>query len=96
MIGLLWIICSGTGTVSNAAEKTVEPPVGEPVEAPSEQPPELADGLLRRRLETRLQGGTPEEQARLNAERKRLSGEAASFGVDPTAIVGFYQLLLWA
>jgi hypothetical protein len=93
MIGLLWIICSGTGTLSIAAEKTVGPPDGKPVEAPSEQPPELAEGPLRRRLETRLHGSTPEEQARLNAERQRLSGQAASFGVDPTAIVGFYQLL---
>ena len=92
MIGLLWIVCSGAGTHSIAAEKTVGP-ADEPVEALSETPSEPKEGLLHRRLESRLYGSTPEEQARLNAERKRLSGEAASFGVDPTAIVGFYQLL---
>jgi hypothetical protein len=92
MIGLLWIVCSGTGTRSIAAEKPVGP-ADEPVEALSEIPPEPEEGLPRHRLESRLHGDTPEERARLDAERKRLSGEAASFGVDPTAIIGFYQLL---
>jgi hypothetical protein len=39
-----------------------------------------------------LYGATPEEQARLTEERKRLSAAAAAFGTDPTAIVGYYQL----
>lgn len=92
MIGLLWIVCSGTSTLSIAAEITVGP-ADEPVEAQSEKPPEPAEGLLPRRLESRLHGDTPEERARLAAEGKRLSDSAASFGVDPTAMIGFYQLL---
>ena len=92
MIGLLWIVCSGTGTLSIAAENAVGP-ADKPAEAQPERLQGPEEGPLRRRLESRLLGSTPEEQARLKAERKRLSGEAASFGVDPTAIVGFYQLL---
>jgi hypothetical protein len=92
MIGFLWIVCSETSTLSIAAEKTVGP-ADEPVETLSETRPEPAEGLLRRRLESRLHGDTPEERARLDAERKRLSKTAASFGVDPTAMIGFYQLL---
>jgi len=46
----------------------------------------------RRPLQTLLQGATPEEHARLDAERERLSATAKSFGTDPTAIVGWYQL----
>lgn len=38
-------------------------------------------------------GATPEERARLEEERKRLSAAAAGFGTDPTAIVGYYQLV---
>jgi len=39
-----------------------------------------------------LLGATPEERARLAEERRRLSAAAASFGTDPTAIIGYYQL----
>jgi len=46
----------------------------------------------RRPLQTLLQGATPEEHERLQAERTRLSATAKSFGTDPTAIVGWYQL----
>ena len=46
-----------------------------------------------RRLEAFLEGATPEERARLEEERKRLSAAAAGFGTDPTAIVGYYQLV---
>jgi hypothetical protein len=53
-----------------------------------EKPPE---GVLGR-VESRFYGATPEEQARLEEERKRLSAAAAGFGTDPTAIVGYYQL----
>ena len=53
MIGLIWIVCSGTGTGSIAAEKTVGP-ADERVEAPSETPPEPVEGPLRHRLESRL------------------------------------------
>lgn len=47
---------------------------------------------LRGRIESRFYGATPEEQARLEEERKRLSAAAAGFGTDPTAIIGYYQL----
>jgi hypothetical protein len=36
-------------------------------------------------------GATPEERARLAEERKRIAEASAAIGVDPTAIVGFYQ-----
>ena len=53
-----------------------------------EKPPE---GVLGR-IESRFYGATPEEQTRLEEERKRLSAAAAVFGTDPTAINGYYQL----
>jgi hypothetical protein len=56
--------------------------------AESEEEP----GGLRGRMESRFYGATPEERARLEEERKRLSAAAAGFGTDPTAIVGYYQL----
>jgi len=46
----------------------------------------------RRPLKTLLQGANPEEHARLEEERKRLSAAAKSFGTDPTAINGYYEL----
>ena len=46
----------------------------------------------RSRLESLMQGTTPEERARLTEERKRLSEAASAFGTDPTAIIGYYQL----
>ena len=55
---------------------------------PDEKP---AEGK-RRPLQTLLQGATPEEQARLDAERKRISAAAKAFGTDPTAINGYYEL----
>jgi hypothetical protein len=53
---------------------------------------EEKQGGLRGRLESRFYGATPEEHARLEEERKRLSAAAAKFGTDPTAINGYYQL----
>ena len=44
------------------------------------------------RMEQRFLGATPEEHARLEEERKRLSAAAKAFGTDPTAINGYYQL----
>jgi len=46
----------------------------------------------RRPLQSLLQGATPEEHERLEEERKRISAAAKSFGTDPTAINGYYQL----
>ena len=45
-------------------------------------------------LRSLLQGATPEEHARLEEERKRISAAAKAFGTDPTAINGYYQLNL--
>ena len=90
MLSLFWVVGPGAGAVSIAAEK----PGGgadEPIEAPPDKPPEPTDGPLRR-LESRLLGATPEERARLEEERKRLSQAASVFGTDPTAIIGYYQL----
>jgi hypothetical protein len=46
----------------------------------------------RRPLQKLLLGATPEEQARLTEERERISALAKTFGTDPTAINGYYQL----
>ena len=45
-----------------------------------------------RPLERLIMGATPEEHARLDAERERLSAAAAKFGTDPTAVIGSNQL----
>ncbi|MGH7258032.1 MAG: hypothetical protein ACREIM_06605 [Nitrospiraceae bacterium] len=89
----LSILCAvglGTGSISIAAEQSSGRP-DEPIERPPEKQPEPAGGPLRR-LESRLLGATPEESARLEEERKRLSAEAKAFGTDPTAINGYYEL----
>jgi hypothetical protein len=58
-------------------------------EAKSDAKPAEAN---RRPLQTLLQGATPEEHERLQAERERISAAAKSFGTDPTAINGYYEL----
>jgi hypothetical protein len=63
-----------------AAWPADEAPPNEPFKSPPEQLQEL------------LYGATPEERARMAEEQKRLSAAAASFGTDPTAIVGYYEL----
>lgn len=86
---VLGIFCaegSGTGAISIAAETS-----SGRAEEPAEKQPEPAGGPLRR-LESRVLGATPEEQARLEEERKRLSASAKAFGTDPTAINGYYEL----
>ena len=40
-----------------------------------------------------LQGATSEKHVSLEEERRRLSGAAAGFGTDPTAIIGYYQFM---
>ena len=90
---VLGIFCAAglcTGSLSIAAEKS-SGPANEPVVESPEKQQEPAEGPLRRRLESRL-GSTPEERARLDEERKRLSSAAKRFGTDPTAIVGYHQL----
>ena len=89
----LAILCAvglGAGSISIAAEQS-SGRAEEPVETPLEKKPEPAGGPLRR-LESRLLGATPEESARLEEERTRLSAEAKVFGTDPTAINGYYEL----
>ena len=90
-LGLLWIVGLGTGSLSIAAEKS-DGPADKPVAETAEQQQEPAKGPLRRRLEERLYGATPEEHERLQEERKRISAAAKAFGTDPTAINGYYQL----
>ena len=91
VLGILCAVSLGTGSLSIAAEKS-DGPADEPAAETLEQQPEPAEGPLRRRLESWLHGATPEESARLDEERKRLSAAAAAFGTDPTAIIGYYQL----
>ncbi|HXX75792.1 MAG TPA: hypothetical protein VEI50_11725 [Nitrospiraceae bacterium] len=87
VLGLFGIFDSGIGSVSIAAE-TSGGHIDEAAVEPPEEPPPPED----RRLFSGLQGATPEERARLTAERKRLSEAASAFGTDPTAIIGYYQL----
>src|SRR5688500_10080024 len=86
VLGILCAVGSGTGSISIATE-TSSGRADEPIE----KQPEPADGPLRR-LESRVLGATPEERARLEEERKRLSAAAKAFGTDPTAINGYYEL----
>ena len=52
----------------------------------AESQPELKEGES-------LQGPTSATPASLDEERKRLSESAAAFGTDPTAIIGYYQVM---
>jgi len=87
VLGIMCAVGLGTGSLAIAAEKSAGRAEKQAAESP-EQQQESAEGPLRRRL----LGATPEERARLDEERKRLSEAAARFGTDPTAIVGYYQL----
>ena len=91
LLGIFCAVSLGTGSLSLAGEKS-DGPADEPATQSPEQQREPAKGPLRRRLQERLQGATPEEHARLDADRKRLSAAAAAFGTDPTAVIGYYQL----
>jgi hypothetical protein len=90
VLAILCAVGSGTGSISIAAE-TSSGRADEPASAEPEKPQEPKGGVLGR-IESRFYGATPEEQARLEEERKRLSAAAAGFGTDPTAIIGYYQL----
>ena len=89
-LGIFWIVGSGTGALSIAAEDSAGL-TDKPASAEPEKPQEPSRGGLGR-LESRFYGATPEEHARLEEERKRLSAAAARFATDPTAINGYYQL----
>ena len=90
VLGILWIVGSGSAALSLAAENSTGS-TKEPASAEPEKPQAPPEGL-RGKLEARFYGATPEEHARLEEERKRLSAAAARFGTDPTAINGYYQL----
>ncbi len=83
-IGLLATVVSGPGLAMAAEAGSKEDPVQESRSEPAEG--------KRRPVRELLYGATPEEQARLAEERKRISAAAAAFGTDPTAIIGYYQL----
>lgn len=90
LLALLWIVGPGTNDVSIAAEKS-----GGLADEPGSEAPQNPSNSTkneRRPLKALVLGATPEERARLDEERKRLSAAAAKFGTDPTAIVGYYQL----
>jgi hypothetical protein len=84
VLSLLPLEAFAAGVAPAAQAEAQDEPVAE---SEKEQP----EGL-RGRIESRFYGATPEEQARLEEERKRLSAAAAGFGTDPTAIIGYYQL----
>jgi hypothetical protein len=86
------LITLATLSLAVAEDKTA-PAAAAESESSKEAKPDKgpADGK-RRPLQTLLQGATPEEHARLDAERKRISAAAKAFGTDPTAINGYYEL----
>lgn len=86
LIALITLLVAVAGGVTTPASAAVS-------ERSEEAKPdaEPADGK-RRPLQTLLQGANPEEHARLVEERKRISAAAKSFGTDPTAINGYYEL----
>ena len=91
VLAIVFAVGMGSGSVLLAADQA-----GQSAENPATVQQEKEGETRRRplqRLEERIHGATPEERARLEEERKRLSAEAAAFGVDPTAIIGYYQFL---
>ena len=85
-LGLLVILAITLAPVASWSADEASPK-GPPSESASE--PQESE---RRPLRELLYGATPEERARLEEERKRLSAAAKAFGTDPTAIVGYYEL----
>ena len=83
-IGLVPADVSGADPASTTELQTQD-------EKGTESEEDKPEGKLRR-LESFLEGATPEERARLAEERKRLSEAASAFGTDPSAIIGYYQL----
>ena len=82
--GSLSLALAGGGTTPASAAVSESSDKAKPEAEPAEG--------KRRPLQSLLQGATPEEHARLEEERKRLSAAAKAFGTDPTAINGYYQL----
>ncbi len=81
------------GTLSLAiAESGTTPASAAVSDSGDEAKPDAESEKGERRRRIPLRGATPEEQTRLEEERKRLSAEAKAFGTDPTAINGYYEL----
>ncbi|HSL04512.1 MAG TPA: hypothetical protein VK901_13380 [Nitrospiraceae bacterium] len=80
----LSLVVAGGGTTPAAAAVAESTENAKPEAKPAEG--------KRRPLQTLLQGANPEERARLEGERTRLSAAAKAFGTDPTAINGYYEL----
>ena len=89
-VGLFFVLCflPVEGFAADTAPAAETQTQGEQGAESGEEKP----GGLRGRIESRFYGATPEERARLEEERRRLSAAAAGFGTDPTAIIGYYQL----
>ena len=86
--GLVPLEVPAADTAPTAEVRTQDDKSTESAEEPTKPP----KGPIRRRLEERIYGATPEERARLEEERRQLSAAAAGFGTDPTAIIGYHQL----
>ena len=80
----LSLAAAGGGTTPAAAAVSESNEEAKPDAEPTEG--------KRRPLQSLLQGANPEEHERLQEERKRISAAAKSFGTDPTAINGYYEL----
>ena len=80
----LSLAVAGGGTTPAAAAVSESSEEAKPDAEPTEG--------KRRPLQSLLQGATPEEHERLQAERQRISAAAKAFGTDPTAINGYYEL----
>jgi len=70
---------------------TLAPAAAWPAEEPAPKEPSEG-GIVPEKMQELIYGATPEERERLAEERRRLSEAAKTFGTDPTAIIGYYQL----
>ena len=86
LLGLLIVLGMALAPAGFAWPADEQPPKDPTTDSPSEP----SEGK-RRPVREFLLGATPEERERLAEERKLLSAEAAAFGTDPTAIIGYYQ-----
>ena len=84
LVTLSLVMAAGVTTPASAEVSNREGEEAKPDAEPAEG--------KRRPLQTLLQGANPEEHERLQAERQRISAAAKSFGTDPTAINGYYEL----
>ena len=90
VLAIMFAAGIGSGSISLAADLPDQPEEKATTTSQEQESEPLRRPL--QRLEERFRGATPEERARLEEERRRLLAEAAAFGTDPTAIIGYYQL----